>query len=77
LAGKQLLVEAEPNPLQERVKRMLLARNALVRVTGQDYGYENILGYFLNIGSCPFYIPFSPIMLRGGIMKDNSLLSYD
>src|SRR5215218_3193850 len=40
LTGDQLPIETDSNTVQARARRMRAARDALVRATGQDYGYD-------------------------------------
>jgi len=40
LTGEQLPIDDYSDTLQERSKRMRAARDALVRETGRDYGYD-------------------------------------
>ena len=40
LTGKQLPIEVQSKTLQARAKRILAAKDALVRATGQDLGYD-------------------------------------
>ena len=40
LTGERLPIEGDSDTLQARAQRMRAARDALVRATGQDYGYD-------------------------------------
>ena len=40
LAGESLPIESQPHALEARAQRILAAKDALVRATGQDFGFD-------------------------------------